>query len=103
MKKPLILESKLIPPDCSRMLRRVRLLDDFKKSDECLTIICAEAGYGKSTLMGQFYEEFEGHGFWYQLDSADKDMAVFLAHLVEGLGRIAPETRATLAQALLGT
>ena len=90
MKKPLILETKLMPPDCSRMIPRPRLSDLLKSSKERLTVICAEAGYGKTTLMAQYYSAYEGPGVWYQLGQNDKDMAVFQAHLLEGVRRNLP-------------
>lgn len=98
MNKPLILESKLIPPDCSRMLRRDRLVDDFIQSDERLTIIRADAGYGKTTLMGQFHQELAGHGVWYTTDSVDRDIGVFLAYLIEGVSRNLPDIRSSMDQ-----
>lgn len=101
MKKPLILEAKLIPPDCSRMLLRDRLIDDFRNNDECLTVICANAGFGKTMLMAQFCELIDSHGVWYTLDSTDRDMAVFMAYLVEGVNRHLPEFEASMEQALM--
>ncbi|MDO8735639.1 MAG: LuxR C-terminal-related transcriptional regulator [Thermoleophilia bacterium] len=103
MKKPLILETKLIPPDCSRMLPRIRLVDDFSSSDERLTVLCADAGYGKTTLMGQFYQSLrDSQGIWYQFSSADRALAVFLAHMVEGVNRHLPEFGVSLERALPG-
>jgi len=83
---PHILESKLKPPDCSRMLPRQRLIDLARADgEERLTVICADAGYGKTTLMGQINAEYGGSSLWYQLGPGDTDMAVFLTHLVEGV------------------
>lgn len=101
MKKPLILETKLMPPDCSRMLPRARLVDDFRQNDVRVTLLCADAGYGKTTLMGQFYKSLDGkQGVWYQLGVGDKNMAVFLAHLVEGVSWHLPEFGSAMEKAV---
>ncbi|MHB8792150.1 MAG: helix-turn-helix transcriptional regulator [Thermoleophilia bacterium] len=103
MIKPLILETKLIPPGGSSVLPRTKLVDEFRHSDERLTILVADAGYGKSTLMGQFYQALDGSpGVWYQFSPADRDMAVFLSHLVEGVNRHISGFRTSMERVLSG-
>lgn len=67
------------------MLLRTRLLDLLDDSRERLVIICADSGYGKTTLMGQFYRMPDGPSIWYELGKNDTDIAVFLAHLIEAV------------------
>lgn len=85
------------------MLPRARLVDDFGQNDVRVTILCADAGYGKTTLMGQFYQDLDGKlGVWYQLGLGDKNMAVFLAHLVEGVSSHMTGFGAAMDRALSG-
>jgi ATP/maltotriose-dependent transcriptional regulator MalT len=100
MKKPLILETKLRPPDCSRMLPRPRLVDLVRESRENLVVIHADAGYGKTTLLGQLYEGHEGPRVWYQLGTGDGDPAAFFTHLVESARRALSQTGVQVEAAL---
>lgn len=42
--------------------------------------IVAGPGYGKTVLATQIAEAWKGPAFWYELDAADRDLAVFAAH-----------------------
>ncbi len=87
MMKPLILETKLRPPDSSGMLVRTRLYDLLIGCEKRLTSICADAGYGKTTLMAQYFAANAKSSVWYQLGHNDRDIAIFLRHLIEGVRR----------------
>jgi LuxR family maltose regulon positive regulatory protein len=53
-----------------------------------LTLVSAPAGFGKSTLLGQWAEDLSGAGrsvAWVSLDGSDNDPARFLAYLVGAL------------------
>lgn len=63
-----------------------------------LVLISAPAGYGKSTLAAQWVQEDPRACCWVQLGHADNDPAVFLARIVEALGRIGPVDRELLAE-----
>lgn len=80
-----IIDSKLSAPDCGQMLSRKRLLDNIGDNGARLRLICADAGYGKTVLMGQIFHDGPAISVWYQLDRFDADLRVFAAHLVEGL------------------
>jgi len=101
MMKPLILETKLIPPDCSRMLERPRLLEMIAQGPERLVVLCSDIGYGKTITMGQYFHAHQGPKVWYQLDRTDQDIFVFLAHLIGALRSQVPnfgsQTEAELA------
>lgn len=84
---PTILPSKLqIPLPHPQTLHRARLT---QRLDEALrrpaTVIAAEAGFGKSTLVASFLAGDGRPAVWYRLDRADSDPAVFAAHLLHGL------------------
>jgi LuxR family maltose regulon positive regulatory protein len=74
-----------------RVLRRERLLKVLRENlDKKLMLICADAGYGKTTLLAQFCEEL-GHPYvFYDLDSQDNDTATFFNHLILGVRRHHP-------------
>jgi LuxR family maltose regulon positive regulatory protein len=75
-----------------RILRRERLLKMLKENlDKKLILICADAGYGKTTLLAQFCEELRYPYVFYDLDNQDNDTATFFNHLVTGIRRHYPE------------
>ncbi|MHB9112741.1 MAG: LuxR C-terminal-related transcriptional regulator [Thermoleophilia bacterium] len=69
-------------------------------AEERLIVICADAGYGKTTLMGQINAEYGGHSIWYQLSSEDNDMTFFLANLLEGMRWTKPDFGEVVGMAL---
>jgi ATP/maltotriose-dependent transcriptional regulator MalT len=103
MKKHSILTSKLTPPDRSQMIMRQRLLEIAENSEERLVIICADAGYGKTTIMEQLRSAYSGHSVWYQLGPEDRDLSVFLTHLAEGVSRAVPDFGKKTDRALMNT
>lgn len=103
MKKHSILTSKLTPPDCSQMIMRQRLLEIAENSEEHLVIICAAAGYGKTTIMEQLRSAYSGHSVWYQLGPEDRDLSGFLTHLAEGVSRAVPDFGRKINRALMNT
>jgi ATP/maltotriose-dependent transcriptional regulator MalT/two-component SAPR family response regulator len=86
--KPLVL-TKLQPPYArGRILRRERLLNILRNNtDKKLILVCADAGYGKTTLLSQFCEELSSPFFFYNLDTHDNDVATFLRYVAEGMNR----------------
>jgi ATP/maltotriose-dependent transcriptional regulator MalT/DNA-binding SARP family transcriptional activator len=83
----LIVRTKLdTPPIKGRILRRERLLSTLKENlDKKLILICADAGYGKTTLLAQFCHELKSPFIFYDLDSQDNDTATFFNYLVAGM------------------
>ncbi|MGD9379882.1 MAG: tetratricopeptide repeat protein [candidate division WOR-3 bacterium] len=74
-----------------RILRRKRLLGELKANlDKKLILICADAGYGKTTLLAQFCRELKRPFIFCNLDSRDNDAATFFNNLVAGMQRHAP-------------
>lgn len=89
MKFTPLLTGKLKPPKLRQVLARPRLLESKLPGERYkLVIICAGAGYGKTTLMAQMADALPGQSLWYQIDSLDKDPAVFLRHLIEGVSLV---------------
>ncbi|NEV01042.1 LuxR C-terminal-related transcriptional regulator [Bradyrhizobium uaiense] len=66
------------------MVERARLVSQIDESNAQLTLICAPAGFGKSTLMQQLRRHLEARGLgtiWLAVEPADND----LGHLVQSL------------------
>lgn len=85
-----LLQSKLTPPSMSeRAVARAHLLDKLTAERKCrVSIICAPAGYGKTTLLTQAYERLQEEGrraAWLTLDPFDKDPRQLLVHLSASL------------------
>ena len=85
-----ILQTKLTPPPvrADRVLRS-RLTQQFSASLEYpLVLVCAPAGYGKTTLLGEWLvseSDFVDAVAWLSLDEDDSDPSRFLTYLVSAL------------------
>ena len=95
-----LVESKLRPTR-SRPgdVVRATLLDRLEASVAPIISVVAPAGYGKSTLLGQWVDRCPLPSTWLSLDRYDNDPGVLLGHLIAALERIEPidpEHRASL-------
>jgi LuxR family transcriptional regulator, maltose regulon positive regulatory protein len=97
------LRTKLIPPPRNtRTLARPRVNEILKQAlDYRLTILQAEAGYGKSTALAEFAGELQPV-IWYQANVEDNDPLVFLLQLCHALQHTLPDL-ASLPTAFLET
>ncbi len=91
---PHIIRTKIIPPPRSaRTLPRPRITTALSQAlDYRLTILQAEAGYGKSTALAELAEEIHPL-IWYQVNEEDNDPLVFILHLCFAIQRAVPEIR----------
>ncbi|HEU0183740.1 MAG TPA: tetratricopeptide repeat protein, partial [Blastocatellia bacterium] len=63
-----------------------------------VTLVTANAGAGKTTLVADFVREYAPRYVWYQLDHTDADPAVFLSYIAYGIRQFVPDFgQATLA------
>ena len=91
--KPYLILTKLhrppLPPDL------VTRGDDGQFSDpdnrRPLTLVCAPAGYGKSTLVSQWVEEADLPAAWLSVDENDDDLHTFFDYFVAAIQQIFPE------------
>jgi len=85
-----VLLSKLQLPQINpRTLYRGRLINlIFQNIEKKLIVLCAGAGYGKTTLLSQFFAEAKMPFVYYHLEKEDNDPAVFLSHLIAGFRKI---------------
>ncbi len=91
----MLIETKLRPPELrAGLIEREALLRQLDGALEAkLTIVSAPAGFGKSTLLGQWarqQEHLAAAPGWLSLDSADNDLGRFLEYLTAALRRADP-------------
>lgn len=89
-----------IPPAIPGQLSRPRLLDRLEEAllPGCsLVLVCAPAGYGKTTLVSE-WAEAQGPGgarfAWLSLEAGDNDLARFFTYLSAALEKSVPAARA---------
>ena len=88
----IILLNKLHPPEIkTKTLRRRRLLNMMSKNlDKKVILLCAGAGYGKTTLLSHFFLESKIPVVYYHLEKTDNEPVVFISYLVAGIRRFHP-------------
>jgi LuxR family maltose regulon positive regulatory protein len=81
------LRTKLLPPrPAPEILARPRLIEHLQANLALpVTLVTANAGSGKTTLVADFLRKQERPYVWYQLDHTDADPAVFLGYLAYGI------------------
>ena len=89
--EPELLESKLRPP-WSRpgLVPRAALVRRLLASDAPIVAVVAPAGYGKTTLLGQWMEAGQPRQAWVSLDARDNDPGTLLSYLATALDRLEP-------------
>ena len=83
---PELLRTKLSPPPVrADRIARSRLVQQFNASlERPLMLVCAPAGYGKTTLLGEWLASQLGAGLtfgWFSIDEDDNDPSRFLTYL----------------------
>ena len=101
---------KITPPTLSQfILHRSLLVAELKNAlegansttvDSKLVLLCAPAGYGKTTLLADFASHTSLTCCWYFLDSSDADKNVFLRLLLSSIRWNFPQFGASLDQLL---
>jgi ATP/maltotriose-dependent transcriptional regulator MalT/DNA-binding SARP family transcriptional activator len=81
------LRTKLLAPrPAPELLYRERLIERLRANLAMpVTLVTANAGSGKTTLVADFLRQQERPYVWYQLDHTDSDPAVFLGYLAQGI------------------
>lgn len=87
------IDSKLQRPHLSpNMIERARLIERLRSNLALsATFVCAGPGWGKTTVAADFVTAAGVPSVWYDLDSADADIAVFFQYLVRAVQQAAPE------------
>jgi ATP-dependent transcriptional regulator len=99
-----VIRSKIQPPALrSTTLTRQRLIDRLHESTASrVTLIVAEAGYGKTTLLADFAARSGQRTLWYRLDPTDGDAITWTNYLIAACREVVPKfgaaTTSLLAQ-----
>ena len=92
MSTPTLATKLFIPPAQPKVVLRPRLIGRLREGlHRRLTLISAPAGFGKTTLLGEWLGGFERPAAWLSLDEGDKDPTRFLAYLVAALQTVTPD------------
>jgi LuxR family transcriptional regulator, maltose regulon positive regulatory protein len=94
---PLLTTKFYIPPPPPGDLTRPRLfslLDEVLSESKRLGLVCAPAGYGKTTLVADWIRTLKAHSYqlpvavaWLSLEESENDPQQFLLYLIESLQR----------------
>jgi LuxR family maltose regulon positive regulatory protein len=99
-----LLRSKLAPPQArSGIAARGQLLDRLREGrGKRLTLVCAPAGYGKTTLLAQWYAADREHTpfVWVSVDEGDSDPLRLWSHLIAGVQAVHPRAGTMSLEAL---
>ena len=83
--------AKLARPSAVGAVLRAETLDAYRQAlRRRLTVVCAPAGYGKSTATAAATDRLDVDCVWYKLDLLDRDPVQFLASLTEAFRRRVP-------------
>ena len=82
-----LLKTKLhIPPMRPELVSRPRLIERLDAGlDHKLTLLSAPAGFGKTTLLGEWVTRLQDRAAWLSLDQEDNDEARFWTYLIAAL------------------
>jgi LuxR family maltose regulon positive regulatory protein len=85
-----LLNTKLyIPPSRPDLVPRPRLIERLNEGiSQKLILVCAPAGFGKTTLVSKWVESLDLPVAWVSLDKRDNDRTSFLIYLVAALQTI---------------
>jgi ATP/maltotriose-dependent transcriptional regulator MalT len=88
-----------LPPRPRDLLRRPRLLDFLhERIHYKLNLVCAAAGYGKSSLLIDFAHETDYLVAWCRLDESDTDWIVLVSDVLKAFRFPFPEFQSILPQ-----
>ncbi|MGE5602788.1 MAG: LuxR C-terminal-related transcriptional regulator [Nitrososphaerales archaeon] len=89
-----LLRTKLYRPRPNRdLVHRTRLHEALERYlDKTMTLVCAPAGFGKTTMLTDWLEQCAHPSAWLSLDKSDGDLAVFLAYFVSAVRTLFPSS-----------
>jgi LuxR family maltose regulon positive regulatory protein len=90
MSTPILATKLFIPPLRPKLVPRPHLIERLNEGMRGkLTLISAPAGFGKSTLVGEWLASGERRAAWLSLDEGDSDLTRFLAYFIAALQTLA--------------
>jgi LuxR family transcriptional regulator, maltose regulon positive regulatory protein len=88
---PLLTTKLAVPQLRSRLVERFHLIDRLNTGSECgFLLVCAPAGYGKTTLLSIWLSQAAFDHTWLTLDESDNDLVRFLTYMAAALEKINP-------------
>ena len=86
----MLLYTKLTLPEIKgKVIERKRLLELLhKNTNRDIILIIADAGYGKTTLVGQWAKQFDQQAVFYSLSEEDSNFDLFINHLIAGFEQL---------------
>lgn len=97
MFKPLLSTKLLVPAHRTELVSRRHLIEVLDKSLGCkFTVVSAPAGYGKTTLIGEWINQRNIPTAWLSLDENDNDPIRFLSYIIKALQTISPNWGETI-------
>ncbi len=95
------IEAKYLRPRLDQVSVRPNARSAFAAAfDRRLTVVCAPAGYGKTTTTAALLEQCGRPAAWYKLDILDHDPLAFLAAMTRAVRRLHPGFGTALLQEL---
>jgi LuxR family maltose regulon positive regulatory protein len=90
MSTPVLATKLYVPSPRPKVVLRPRLIERLNEGlHRKLTLISAPAGFGKTTLLGEWSASCQRPAAWLSLDKGDNDPTRFLAYLITALQTIA--------------
>jgi LuxR family transcriptional regulator, maltose regulon positive regulatory protein len=92
MSNPLLTTKLFAPSPAPQSVPRLRLTRRLDAALRVkLTLVCAPAGFGKSSLLGEWLQGCEHPSAWLSLDEGDRDPNQFVAYLTASLRSVSAE------------
>src|SRR5690606_13441418 len=86
MTSPIMVTKFYIPKPHQNSVSRQRLINVLNNSAyKKLTLICAPAGYGKSTLACEWLASCNMRAAWLSLEESDEDVTQFITYIIYSL------------------
>ena len=89
MSNPLLTTKLYTPPPRRNLVARPRLIQQLNAGQDCkLILVSAPAGFGKTTLLGEWIRSNNKPFAWLSLDEDDNNLKRFLTYLIAALQQI---------------
>src|SRR5262249_58957787 len=90
---PVLVAAKLhVPALRAGMVSRGELVGRLAGAGDCkLVLVCAPAGWGKTSVLSQWYSAEPGAFAWVSLDPGDDDRVRFWSYVIGAVRTVAPE------------
>ena len=104
MSIPILATKLFISQPIIKGVKRPRLIERLNEGlTRKLTLLSAPAGFGKTTLVGEWVSGIKTPVVWLSLDEEDKDPVRFLVYLIAALQKVEPNLAAGVLRTLQST